>query len=42
MKSVPYGEINNNPALAPSRRQAIIWANDALAYAYMRYLASMT
>ena len=39
-----YGSIGSNNALAPNRRQVIIWTNDDLGYwrAYMRNLASMS
>ena len=32
MKYIPWGPINNMPALAPGRRQAIIWTNADLVH----------
>ena len=42
-KFAPNGFINNIPALAPTRRQAIIWTNDCqITNVYMRHSSSMS
>ena len=43
LKFVPMSPINNTPALAPTRPQAIIWINDGwIIDAYLRHSASMS
>ena len=39
LKFLPKGPINNNPALPPGRRQAIIWTNGE--YYYWRKYAPL-